>query len=140
MKAPDFPAKHAHGIIGAYRRIAKARGNWTYAETVGGSTVEPVAGTPDGQPWPTGLDEGVVSRAFGNYRGQGIRGGKVVNDFNYGFNVNGVISQTWYKRSKASDQYSEIVDAAVWDNRWYVFFSNGWILYKAGSAGWKWIT
>lgn len=140
MKAPDFPQKHAAGILGAYMHIAKTRGNWTYAATIGAGAPPTMEGTPDGLAWPNGIDEGIVSRAFGRYQGEGIRGGNVVKNFNYGFNVNGVISKTWYKRAKASDAYPAVVNAAVFDDRWYVFFANGWILYKAGSAGWKWVS
>lgn len=142
MQSPGFVEKEAQGILEMYADLAKAKGNWTYDYSIGGATV-PVPPTPtipkapDGLPFPDGLDNGILKIAFGSYVGPSPNNAK----FRYLFDPNGPISKAWYTFYKLRGYFPRVEGSFVDGQRWYIFFSDGNILWRPNSGSpWRFTT
>lgn len=100
MQQPDFPKKHAIGVLKAYALIAQQRGGWTYPYQIGGTPTTPnqppANAAPDGLPYPAGFDAGLMGIIFGNMR----EGNKT-----YKFSPNGTVSKAWYSHFKPNQNW-----------------------------------
>ena len=139
MKQPDFPAKHARSILEMYAYLAKKRANWTYPYKIGsapGPVPQPTNLAPDGLPYPSGLDSRILENAFGVFVGPAPGNPQ----FRYAFNATGPISKFWYARGKTSGKFPAIKNSFVDGNRWYLFYSDGSVQWRADSGdAWKWL-
>jgi hypothetical protein len=139
MQSPGFVEKEAQGILEMYAALAKARGNWTFDYSIGdASTPVPPTPTvpkaPDGMPFADGLDNGILKIAFGSYIGAAPGNSK----FRYLFNPNGPISKAWYTFYKNRGYFPQVENSFVDGQRWYIFFSDGNILWRPNaSAPWR---
>ena len=82
---------------------------------------------PDG--YPDGMDLGVARMLFGRVTGDD---GK-----NYAFNEKGVVSNKWLERGKDTGSFPELVSVRIFDNRRYLKFSDGWVLWSVGNGAVK---
>lgn len=134
MQRSDFPAKQAKGIVQAYVVLAKQRGLWTYPYSIDGGSPVPGLTTPDGLPYPDGLDVGLLKVAFGNFVGAAPGN----PNFRYNYNERGEISGTWYKFYKPTGKFPAVVQSFASGERWYIFFADGNVLWRPNAkTAWK---
>jgi hypothetical protein len=143
MRKPSFPKVHALGLLKMDAALAVERGKWSYPYKIGTVSAPPPPPpvknpAPDGKPYPAGLDTGILAMAFGDFTGPGNPNDKLREKYRYRFTATGSISKAYYLYYKSKGVFPAVVASFVDGKRWYIFFSDGNIMWRPSmKAGWS---